>query len=95
MRNESKISGWSVALFVLLLAAALLLPILWRIGAFDPWLNSKFPHIYPALLGLMSFAIALKIAFRPSPRDLERGFRWLWVPLLLIAAAVLLSKALG
>jgi len=88
-----------VLLFVLLFGAGLLLVMLfmtlWRIQAFDPWLNAKFPRIYPALIGLMSLAIALKLTFLPSSRDIERGFRWLWVPLLLIGSGVLLGKALG
>jgi hypothetical protein len=74
--NESKPSGWSVLLVVLLVAAGVLLIIFWRIHAFDPWLNAKFPRIYPALIGLISLAGALKLMFRPSSKDIERGTRW-------------------
>ena len=80
---------------MLLVAAGVLLIIFWRIDAFDPWLNAKFPRIYPALLGLLSLAGALKLMFRPSSKDIERGTRWFWVPVLLIASGVLLGKALG
>jgi small neutral amino acid transporter SnatA (MarC family) len=95
MRNESKPSGWSVLLLVLLLAAVVLLLIGLRTRTFDPWLNATFPHLYPALLGLMGVAIAVKMMLRPSSRDVERGFRWFWVVLLLIAAVMSLGKALG
>ena len=95
MRNESKVSGWRLLLAVLLCAAVVLLLIFWRGHAFDPWLNAKFPHIYPAFMGLACLAGALLTTFRPSPRDLERGYRWFWVPLLLIMSGLFLSKALG
>ena len=95
MRNESKVSGWRVLLAVLLVAAVVLLYIFWRIRAFDHWLNEKFPHLYPALFGLMCLALALLLIFRPTERELQRGTRWFWVPLLLIASGVMLAKALG
>ena len=93
MRKESKPSVWSVLLFVLLLGIGLSLLILWRIHAFDRWLYATFPHFYPAALGALSLALAMKIAFRPSSWDVERGFRWLWVPLFLFGAVMLFGRA--
>jgi len=102
MQDESKLSGWRRLLGVLLLVALLLPTILWLFGLRnsprlidDPWLNARFPHLYPAFWGFMGLAIALKLAFWPSAKDLQRRSRWFWVLFALIACGYFFHKALG
>lgn len=95
MRNDSRPGGWSVLLVVLLVAAAVLLLGALRIRVFDPWLNANFPHLYPGLLAVILVLFAVKMTFDPSSWDFSGGFRWLWVPLMLMLAVVFLARALG
>jgi hypothetical protein len=95
VRREPKVNLFALTAFVLLLAAFLLLLIGFRMHVFDAWLFGRFPVLFPALLGLVGGAWAIKLAFNPPPEYEGRGIlRWLWIALALVAGTVMLLRVM-